>query len=896
MNEVQALTPVNLATLNPPLKITRVTNEAGLSLLQDFFNRVRKEQGGVIGFDIETTPMRDFILRKMRTLQFGNSFEQYVVDLRAFCDAEGTHTAGDVLADEQGKYGVNLGPGLQKVRDVIAPILCSNDFLKVGVMLSFEYMNMYWQLGLRSYHFYDCSMVEKVIYAGALSLKQYGNFSMESMMERYFRVQIDKQYQESFTMDADLDDDQIMYAALDTRFPFSIMRAQTLILKGKTYAQMIANGEPAAALKHIDPLVTGDNLQWIAQIENDAIGAFQDMHVHGERLDQPRWLARVQKSKDKLTELIKYTLDPIFIPYVGVKTDIITEEQILEATNKWKKFNELSDEELALKAEARTVKKAGNIGLYNQLVGEMNGLELARKTEKEVWKTKASEMGKKRTKIKNLAAQCEGDALINYGSDAQLMKIITGMKGLGTVKDLKDDTLEKFSHKAVMKAIQEYHGLQKEIGTYGDQWAQRWVTKPCKEEGWLHPLDGRLHCVFNQYDAETGRSSSEKPNGQNLPQDKEVRECFIADDPDESVRISDCCNADTTDEGGHCFGPTDQYKVWCTKCQNGCTTHAEDYVIVTADMSGAELRIIAELSGDQVWIDAFNANEDVHSVCTHFLYGKIWEDEALPDCKYFKLGPNGLPLHEKCKCPKHNERRNATKAVNFLLAYGGGPSTLAKRLGCSQDEAADIMFRHSQAFAAVWAYLEKSGKDAAVLSKSFDMFGRRRLFPKPTNARAIAYAKQDIEEKLRLDPAVAEKNVETYFFMHGVKPSGDDLWNLTHRQPNSGEVARAYKGLSGSIQRQGKNHAIQGTNATIAKLAMGCGFDKDGVPYLWHTLPKYKAKIIKFVHDELVFQCPARYKEEVKALVKDAFKRAAAAVMTLVVMESEANAETYWSK
>jgi DNA polymerase I-like protein with 3'-5' exonuclease and polymerase domains len=132
--------------------------------------------------------------------------------------------------------------------------------------------------------------------------------------------------------------------------------------------------------------------------------------------------------------------------------------------------------------------------------------------------------------------------------------------------------------------------------------------------------------------------------------------------------------------------------------------------------------------------------------------------------------------------------------------------------------------------------------------------------------------------------------------MHGVKPSGDDLWNLTHRQPNSGEVARAYKGLSGSIQRQGKNHAIQGTNATIAKLAMGCGFDKDGVPYLWHTLPKYKAKIIKFVHDELVFQCPARYKEEVKALVKDAFKRAAAAVMTLVVMESEANAETYWSK
>lgn len=926
--------------MNPPLKVTRIENATGLELLKQFFAKVKQDQGGVIGWDIETTPLKDFYFRKVRTIQFGNQTEQFVIDLQKFCQppfnpalisqAEiklfDVKTAGDILGEAQGSYGAHLTPALKEVLDVIAPVVCSRDFLKVGVMLSFEYMNFYWQFGLRTFHFFDCALVEKVINAGAMPLKQYANFSMEEMMARYFRVQIDKKYQESFTLDADLDDEQVAYAALDTRFPFPIMKAQVLILKGKTYKAMIANGEPAAALKYIDPIVTGDNLLKIAQVENDAIGSFQDMHIHGERLDRPRWLGRVQKSKDKLKILISDVLDPIFLPIVGSKADVITNEDIEEATAKWKKFNELTDAELQLKAQSRTAKKIGDLAGMNALVAQMSTLETERKAEKEIWKAKASELGKRRTKIKNLVAQCEGEALINYGSDAQLLKIITGFKGLSTVENLKDETLEKFSHKSVMKAIQDYHGLQKEIGTYGDQWAMQWVTKPCKEEGWLHPGDGRLHCVFNQYDAETGRSSSEKPNGQNLPQDKEVRGCFIADDPDESVRVSDCCDAEAE---GLVYSGDEIITYECSKCGTACNTHAEDYVIVTADMSGAELRIIAELANDPVWIEAFERGEDVHSVCTHFLYGKVWETEMLPsiakpdgwtleDCKnevvlvipgkngdkdkkigpcaYYATREDGTLAKQKCDCPAHSTRRNATKAINFLLAYGGGPSTLAKRLGCTQEDAADLMRLHSIAFAAVWAYLDKSGKDAGILNKSFDMYGRRRLFPKPTNDRAKAYAKVDNEEKLRLPEEVAEKNVAQYFFMHGEKPDGDNLWNLTHRQPDSHQVARAFRGLGGSIQRQGKNHAIQGTNATIAKLAMGCGYDKDGIPYLWHTLPLYKAKLIKFVHDELVVQCPKRYAKIVVELIGDAFKRAAAAEMKQVVMEFDANVATYWKK
>ena len=100
----------------------------------------------------------------------------------------------------------------------------------------------------------------------------------------------------------------------------------------------------------------------------------------------------------------------------------------------------------------------------------------------------------------------------------------------------------------------------------------------------------------------------------------------------------------------------------------------------------------------------------------------------------------------------------------------------------------------------------------------------------------------------------------------------------------------------GSIARRGKNHRIQGTNASIIKRAMGAGFDSQGRPYLWHTLPKFKAKLLSMVHDELIIQCPKRFGEQVKALVGDAFKRAAAEVMFKVVMEFDGHVADRWVK
>jgi DNA polymerase I-like protein with 3'-5' exonuclease and polymerase domains len=916
--ELPELKPVIVAEMNPPLNTLRITDMTGMAKLQDFFDRV-KAAGGVIGWDIETTPLKDFFYRRVRTIQFGNLTEQYVIDLREFCrpdlavcavSADGGNSAADVLFHAQGGYGKHITPRLAEVLAILKPVVCTNDFLKVGVNLGFEYLNFYWNLGLRTWHFWDCAMVEKCIYAGAMPLKRYVLFSMEEMMARYFQLKIDKQYQESFALDNDLNDDQIAYAALDTRFPIAIRQVQMLILAGHTYKRLAAAGKPAAKyLKYIDPLVTGDNLMEIAQVENNAIGAFEDMHVHGERMDRPRWLARVQKAKDSFQKLLDEELDPIFLPIVGSKLDIITDEQIAAARDAWKIYADptpemkallrVSDEEMEITKQIRLAEKSGNIAALEQLTAMKEKVKEDRKAKaaelkaerdekKEFLKKEASELGKRRTRIKKLIEKCEGQALINYGSDKQLLKIVNGMKGLSTLKGLDDDTLVKFTKYPVIAAIKKYHGLSKEIGTYGDAWATEFVTKPCKEEGWLNPGDGRLHCVFNQYDAETGRSSSEKPNGQNLPQDKEVRGCFIADDPDESIRVSDCCESAVT----HIFSGEEI----CDACGKWCTHHAEEYMYITCDMSGAELRIIAELADDPVWIGAFTRGEDVHSVCTELLYPEKWPELALPDCAYYKLREDGTPQHKKCKCPEHNTLRDGTKAVNFLLCYGGGPTTLAARIGVKREKAQELLDIHAERFPRIWTYLEESGKKAKIHKKSFDMFGRRRIFPEPTMERAREYCIEDRAERLELDTDQQTDNIVAFNEKNGRKPDKEELFWLTHREPSNREVMSSMMGLAESIGRQGKNHPIQSANATLAKLAMGCGFDKDGIPFLWHALPKLRAKLVKFVHDELVIQAPKHLAQKVADEIQSAFKRAAAMRMEKVAMESEYHIEFFWSK
>ncbi len=832
--------------LSPPNNITFVVDGAGLDKMANFFTRITD-----VGFDIETNVTKDFFWRGVRTMQFGTREEQFVVDLLAFVDGN-----GELLAQSQGHYGKNITPGLELVMKTCEPILLTDKQIKLGVNLGFEYTHMYWNFGRRIYGLYDCGMVERCIQAGEMSLKNYGLFSMEQMMHRYFEVQIDKELQTSFDLQTPLTPAQIEYAALDTRLPFAIRTAQMRILKK-------------------------DGLMEVAQLENDAIGAFVDMHVHGQNLNVAKWTERTNLKKQELIEVIA-GMDQHFIPVVGDKKDVVTQEQSDALTLQWKALMIVPAKEIELKAEIR---KERDLARKAQLKSQLDMLANARKEEKDNIKSVQSTISKRCAELRKLLPMCEGQALLNYSSNDQILTALQKMPGLSKLKDTNDDSLADFSKIPVIKLLRDFRAINKEVDTYGMTWATTWMTGPKKEEGFLHPGDGRLHSEFNQYEAETGRTSSSKPNAQNIPKGKEIRDCFEADGPNPDIQISVCCEADT--EQGICL-----------KCNQPCETKAEDYVLITCDMSGAELRILAELAKDKTWIDAFSRKEDLHSISTAILYAQEWPKLATDKCGYYALQPNGEIKKGKCGsgCPEHADLRNATKCSSFLLVNGGGPNKLSIDTGKTVQECKEIMERHRRAFPNIWNYLEESGKRAKLKKEARDMFGRRRIFPTPNWETAKKYAIRDAEERTLLSEEQQAENIAKWTLDNGRKPKKDEKYDLMHRQVNDGEIQRAYKGLLGSIERQGKNHEIQSGNVSIIKLAMGSGFDADGKPFLLHVLPRYRAQFRSCVHDELVIQAPTQFAKEVAGHIQDCFKRAAAVKMKHVVMESEFNISKQWSK
>jgi DNA polymerase I-like protein with 3'-5' exonuclease and polymerase domains len=836
------LRPLILSELKPPMNITLVQDDAGLDKLAHWIALVGMAAIPICGLDTETNFVHDFWFRRVRTIQIGDKDAQFVIDLLAFAGGDPLK-----LVESQGNYGVNNGGLYDKIFEVLDPVLCTAKFLKVGQNLPFEYEVFNWNFGRRIWHLYSTDLAERVIQAGRIALKKYKEFSMLQIVERYFHLTINKDEQKNFDLESPLTQEQIEYAAFDVRMPLAMRLAQLRVL-------------------------TADQLLATVQIENDAIGTFVDAHLVGQNIDDARWMKRVEAVKARRIEELKI-LDETFIPKVGTKTTAIDYNELDRLEGIWRNNFEkpTADEEasaVAIREEKDKLKK-------EPLRTILKNQKQLRAQAKAGARSEFSALSKIRTKYLKIIDKCEGEAFLNYASNQQLLAALQQFPGMKNIDSAADDVLIKFNDRPMIQVLRRYRKGKKETGTYGVVWTQRWITKPLAAEGWRHPGDGRLHCRFNQLEAETGRTSSEKPNAQNLPKDDEIRACFICDPPDPITGEENC--------------------------------------IVTVDMAGAELRIIAELAQAQSWITAFAKGQDVHSVSTEILYperwptlackgGELWYDPekkkevVLPPCEYYALDAEGQPKRLKCKCPQHVELRNGAKFINFLLCYGGGPDALADDLGVSLDTAKELMKLHEQRFPEVWAYLFRSGEAAKRNGEARDMYGRRRLFLEPTYDLAREWVMDNDAEKLELEDEDCDAALFAFKAKELREPTEDEKWSLTHRAPTDKEIRSGMRAMLGSIGRRGKNHCIQGTNASIIKRAMGCGFDKNGVPYLWHTLPKYKARIQNMVHDELVVHCPKKYGEQVKALVGDAFKRAAAEVMHLVIMEFDGHIAERWMK
>ena len=252
----------------------------------------------------------------------------------------------------------------------------------------------------------------------------------------------------------------------------------------------------------------------------------------------------------------------------------------------------------------------------------------------------------------------------NLNSPPQLREVLYGELGLQPGKktpkgELSTDAsvLEKLRDEhPIVDALLSWRELDKLNSTYLEALPK------------LADADGRVHTTYNQAAAATGRLSSTNPNLQNIPIRSEVgrqiRRAFIPGD--------------------------------------------DDQVLLVADYSQIELRLLAHLSGDEGLVAAFEAGSDIHAATAATVFD--------------------LPIDQV-----DGELRRRAKAVNFGLAYGMNAWGLAQRLDIAPDEAQEIIDGYFEGFPKIKTYLAAQVERARLDGYTETLLGRRRYIPELTS-------------------------------------------------------------------------------------------------------------------------------------------------------------------
>lgn len=240
-----------------------------------------------------------------------------------------------------------------------------------------------------------------------------------------------------------------------------------------------------------------------------------------------------------------------------------------------------------------------------------------------------------------------GVSVVNIDSPIQLKKALIKY-GL-PIESTAEEELKKYEGLDLIDNLLSYRKAGKLISTY---------SEPLLDK--IHPKTGRLHTDFKQL-VSTGRLSSANPNLQNIPGKQKYRSCFIAD---------------------------------------------EGKALVTADMSGAELRIIGNLSLDPVFVDCYHSGVDVHTKSAS--------------------GTFNVPYEMVTK-----EQRKASKAITFGLAYGLSKVGLSRRLKISEPKAAKLMENYFKMFPKIKSWLDAAAEEAVIKGYSETVIGRKRFYDIP---------------------------------------------------------------------------------------------------------------------------------------------------------------------
>lgn len=233
-----------------------------------------------------------------------------------------------------------------------------------------------------------------------------------------------------------------------------------------------------------------------------------------------------------------------------------------------------------------------------------------------------------------------------------------------------EDVLQKLADRhAIIPLILDYRSLSKLVGTYLDTFPKL-----------ISPVDHRLHTVYNQTVTATGRLSSSNPNLQNIPirteRGREIRRAFVAAD--------------------------------------------SDHLLLAADYSQIELRIIASLARDRHMLHAFNSGLDIHAATAAKIYH--------------------LPMEEVTK----DQRRNA-KSVNFGIVYGISAFGLSEQLSIPRKEAAALIEEYFAQYPDIQQFIEDCKQFAREHGYARTLLGRRRYLTdiNSRNAAARSFAERN---------------------------------------------------------------------------------------------------------------------------------------------------------
>ncbi|HLD96624.1 MAG TPA: DNA polymerase [Patescibacteria group bacterium] len=250
--------------------------------------------------------------------------------------------------------------------------------------------------------------------------------------------------------------------------------------------------------------------------------------------------------------------------------------------------------------------------------------------------------------------------VVNLNSPSQIMEAFRRV-GLD-LPSTGEEILARYDH-PLAKLLLEYRESEKIISAFGENLLEK-----------INPKTGRIHPDYMQIGADTGRFACSNPNLQQIPTDSMFRSCFIA-------------------------SPGNK--------------------LVIADYSQIELRIMAELSEDPVFMKAFKEDQDLHALTASQMFG--------------------IPLDQVSK-----EKRFQAKSINFGLMYGRGARSLAVQLGVSEDESRKLLEKYFRQYHRVKTWLDNIARDAIRRGYSTTLGGRKRYYEKvgsddPNYDRQVSY-------------------------------------------------------------------------------------------------------------------------------------------------------------